>query len=82
MVKKKKCPFDMMTYDWNYVELSKWSVQMSGKIIPDGWNSAMQRPWGRSVLGFSGSLMRPLAGEEQGRVRGLVGPAQNFGFLH
>lgn len=71
-----------MTYDWNYVELSKWSVQMSGKIIPDGWNSAMQRPWGRSVLGFSGSLMRPLAGEEQGRVRGLVGPAQNFGFLH
>ena len=41
-----------------------------------------QRPWGRSVLGFSGSLMRPVAGEEQGSVRGLVGPAQNCGFLH
>ena len=42
----------------------------------------MQRPWGRSALGFSGSLTRPVAGEEQRRVRGLVGPTQNLGFLH
>lgn len=42
----------------------------------------MQRPWGRSALGFSGSLTRPVAAEEQRRVWGLVGLAQNLGFLH
>lgn len=40
----KKCPFDTMTYDWNYAELSKWSMQMSGEIIPDAWNSACKGP--------------------------------------
>ena len=82
MVKKKKMP---LWYDDIWLELCCTEHVVHANVREDHsrrMEQCMQRPWGRSVLGFSGSLMRPLAGEEQGRVWGLVGPAQNCGFLH
>lgn len=81
-LKKKKMP---LWYDDIWLELCCTEQVVHANVREDHsrrMEQCMQRPWGRSVLGFSGSLMRPLAGEEQGRVRGLVGPAQNCGFLH